>query len=115
MEPCGLRAAAMFNDVFTLINYTVAPGMPADSAPPPEVRLEESGIAWSTDDAIFRNSEDVADGIFRSNVEYLHQQQPHIVSPDEGVENEHFRVWMHSEVGGRYISLRGLFSCLFCD
>ena len=93
LEPCGLRVAAMFNDKFRLINYTQPEGAVHD-----EVSLNESNIAWSSDGRIFKNSREVEEGKFLPNVAYLHQQQPHIVNASEGMRNEHFRVWMHSEV-----------------
>ncbi len=106
LEPCGLRAVAMFNDRFTLLNYS---GAPAGE----KVVLDESGISWDSDDKVFVNSPAFESGEPAHNpaVAYLHHQQPHIVAPGEGLSNEHFRVWMHAEAfpvfNKRYANVRG--------
>ena len=61
LEPCGLRAAAMFNDKFMLVNHSA----PSGSA----VALNEGAIAWATDGDIFRNSPSVEAGMFSPQVE----------------------------------------------
>lgn len=41
---------------------------------------------------------------------YLHEMQPDIVSEEEGMENPHFRVWMHIEAFPTFQKLYGKFS-----
>jgi hypothetical protein len=124
LEPCGLRAAGMFNDRFKLIDFDLKENgnnaLHADStsrmlhsvrkqklqlnarqlslsSTEQNVSLNEAGIAWATDGDVFVNSPAVQSGQFAPGVAYLHHQQPHIVTHEEGMENEHFRVWMHTE------------------
>ena len=45
LNPCGLVANTLFNDVFQLINSTDANGLPLDF----DLALQEKGIAWKSD------------------------------------------------------------------
>eukprot|EP00946_MAST-07B_sp_MAST-7B-sp1_P000823 g823.t1 len=94
MWPCGLVAGSFFNDVFTSPSHN-------DS-------WTETGIAWSSDTlggryanptkdtAGWDYAEEVAKG--SSSFYYmLYQQYPHFPRlKEEGVENEHFIIWMRT-------------------
>eukprot|EP00946_MAST-07B_sp_MAST-7B-sp1_P002104 g2104.t1 len=94
MWPCGLVAGSFFNDVFT--------------SPSHNESWTETGIAWSSDTlggryanptkatAGWDYAEEVAKG--SSSFYYmLYQQYPHFPRlKEEGVENEHFIIWMRT-------------------
>lgn len=119
LNPCGLIANSMFNDVITLKTAGVT--------------LDEQGISWLSDrDVKFKqvdgfkkvqesNSSKTCEEVFGSSkystcsqttgadglnyyyyyphadsVQYLHQTYPMVVSPLDGVSNEHFIVWMRT-------------------
>ena len=122
LNPCGMIANTLFNDIFTLQSGSV------DSEGNPLVMLEE-GIAWLSDIDYMYNQPDgftyeecpgscnstCSEGsnwscqepyvdpngtcyrYFYPNddtTQYLYETYPDIISPLEGVTNEHFIVWM---------------------
>lgn len=130
INPCGLIANTLFNDVITLESIVTPDGTVLDDAP-----LVETGIAWQSDlEWKFRQPEGFryeecpggedecdcsqlgADGerlwsctepyrdedglYFRyyypddETTQYLYETYPMVVSPIDGVMNEHFVVWM---------------------
>lgn len=141
INPCGLVANTLFNDVITLESI-IGPDGAAINAP-----MIESGIAWESDrDWKFRqpegfNSEQCAscdlcdcdevnengvevwscnepyvdeDGnCFRyfypedNNTQYLYETYPMVVSPLDGVMNEHFIVWMRTAALPQFRKLYG--------
>lgn len=120
LNPCGLIANSLFNDIISLNN--------------PDYTLDEKGISWLSDRKVkFKNvngfrkqsvdsSSVTCQEAFDSskyadcrdyydeptntswkywypndeNTQYLYESYPMIVSPIEGVENEHFIVWMRT-------------------
>ncbi|CAM9852767.1 unnamed protein product [Scytosiphon promiscuus] len=127
LNPCGLVANSMFNDVFVV-----------DSAPDPYSTIspyeymDESGISWVTDrDGDFSqpdgfvkaecaetaSCEDCFGSALQTDcgsytdregvsfkywypdeesTQYLYETYPNIISPVDGVTNEHFVVWMRT-------------------
>lgn len=120
LNPCGLIANSLFNDIITL-------------SLPVGVELDEDDISWPSDRNVkfqqidgFKHAEmgpgattcEEALGASYSdcklytdpntgtqtffwypdddNVQYLYESYPRIISPLEGVENEHFIVWMRT-------------------
>lgn len=120
LNPCGLIANSLFNDVIEL------------TAGPPGIVMDTEGIAWEADlDVKFQQvdgftysevndpsqncSQVLGPGyddckVYNDNtnvtyyywypnddsVQYLHESFPTIVNPIEGVKNEHFVVWMRT-------------------
>jgi hypothetical protein len=91
MWPCGLIAGSFFNDVFTSVDD----------------KWSEKGIAWQSDiDYKFKLPTkasagwDYADEVAKEDSSYyymLHQQYPNFPKlAEEGVQNEHFIVWMRT-------------------
>lgn len=121
LNPCGLIANSLFNDVISL-----------DSSS--DYNMDEKGISWRSDREVkFNNvdgfkkvnngadSSDSCETVMGSSkysdckiftdasgdvwyywypdddkVQYLHESYPMVVTPIEGVENEHFIVWMRT-------------------
>mmetsp|Transcript_22109 Transcript_22109/g.32207 ORF Transcript_22109/g.32207 Transcript_22109/m.32207 type:complete len:363 (+) Transcript_22109:117-1205(+) len=120
LNPCGLIANSLFNDVIRLDNSS-------------GYSMDEKGISWLSDRKVkFNNVEGFkkvqhanassscvevmgsekysdckvyvdSDGVTwyywypdDDKVQYLHESYPMVVSPIEGVENEHFIVWMRT-------------------
>ena len=144
INPCGLVANTLFNDVITLESIVGPDGEVIPNAP-----LVESGIAWATDlewkfrqprgfrsetcpscdDCDCGEVDDAgtgdrtwscgepyvdADGnCFRyyypddDTTLYLHETYPMVVSPLDGVTNEHFVVWMRIAALGHFRKLYG--------
>jgi len=132
LNPCGLIANSLFNDVIDLTTTTLTSGG--------SVSLDESGISWQSDrDVKFNNVDGFAEVVVdvttynawaanpedtctangletdceryydssldkyylywypdNANTQYLYESYPKVVSPIEGVENEHFIVWMRT-------------------
>lgn len=117
LNPCGLIANSLFNDVIT---YTPLVG---------GVAMDETGISWASDrDVKFKQVDGFAskvqvgaetcgdaypgkscgtyvdaDGVTHlysypndDTTQYLYESYPMVVNPLEGVENEHFIVWMRT-------------------
>jgi len=122
LNPCGLIANSLFNDVITLSDETIS-----DDA----YVLDEQGISWLSDRKVkfkqvdgfksekmesgetctdvLGDSYDTCGNYTDSNgdtwayyypnddtTKYLYEAYPEVVSPLEGVENEHFIVWMRT-------------------
>mmetsp|Transcript_67870 Transcript_67870/g.141519 ORF Transcript_67870/g.141519 Transcript_67870/m.141519 type:complete len:360 (-) Transcript_67870:101-1180(-) len=118
INPCGLIANSLFTDVFTLDSTN---SIPQNST------LDESGIAWASDDVKFKQPSGfkskavnnfgtscTAEGLpvdcqqytdssgqkylfyypDEDDVQYLYESYPGLISPIDGVTDEHFKVWM---------------------
>lgn len=126
LNPCGLTANTLFNDIFELEGGTDVEGK--------DLAMLETGIAWQSDlQYLFQQPNDFnkslcttctafdcencldcceegdsCDTPFQEKdgscwryyypdddtTQYLYETYPDIISPLEGVENEHFIVWM---------------------
>lgn len=129
LNPCGLRANTLFNDVFELLND--------------DLTMREDGVAFSSDAEYrygqpegFRKErcascdQDVCDcaagewscrepyvdedgACWRyfypddDTTQYLYETYPMVVNPLEGVMNEHFMVWMRTAVTKNFRKLYG--------
>lgn len=124
LVPCGLIANSLFNDTFTLTT--------------PEYTMNETGIAWKSDlSAKFANTREYNNaveqgaeppnaanctanrwggltcacptGMTKCN-KYLYQSYPHISKTikQEGVQNEHFVVWMRTAGLPKFRKLYGI-------
>ena len=142
INPCGLIANTLFNDVITLESIVDKDGNVIDNVP-----MVESGIAWesdiqwkyrqpdgfkyeqcpSCDECDCTGGEDGGeeewsctepyvneDGIcFRyyypddDTTQYLYETYPMVVSPIDGVLNEHFIVWMRTAALPHFRKLYG--------
>ena len=142
INPCGLIANTLFNDVITLESIVTPDGTVLDGAP-----LVETGIAWQSDlEWKFRQPEgfryeecpegqecdcsqlgsdgerlwscaepyqDVDGRTFRyyypddETTQYLYETYPMVVSPIDGVMNEHFVVWMRVTALPKFRKLYG--------
>lgn len=123
INPCGLIANTLFNDVITLEEIVGPDGEVIQNAP-----LVETGIAWESDlkwkyrqPEGFRSEQCASceecvcteewsckepyeneDGCFRyhypedATTQYLYETYPMVVNPLDGVTNEHFIVWMRT-------------------
>jgi hypothetical protein len=123
INPCGLIANTLFNDVFTLESVVGPDGVPIEGAV-----MNETGIAWKSDlEWKYRQPEgftaepcasleecscegpewsctepyQAPNGTYfryyypeDKTTQYLYETYPMVVSPIEGVLNEHFVVWM---------------------
>jgi len=146
LNPCGLIANTLFNDVITLES-----GVDSDGNP---LVMLENGIAWQSDldykfkqpDDFFSQMVDCPNGCdetcecdstglpdnfpddFCTNgsmyedtdgqcyrylypdddtTQYLYETYPMVVNPIEGVENEHFVVWMRNAAFPKFRKLYG--------
>lgn len=137
LNPCGLTANTMFNDIITLVEGKDRFGV--------DLRMIEEGIAWGTDlEYQFKPArgfkkelcpesvgctpeccegddwscnepaiDDKDGGCYRyfypneDTVQYLYETYPKIVSPLEHVQNEHFVVWMRIAVNSNFRKLYG--------
>ncbi|CAM9135569.1 unnamed protein product [Hapterophycus canaliculatus] len=138
LNPCGLVANSMFNDVFVVDN---APD-PYDPLSPFEY-MDESGISWVTDrdgdfsqpdgfvkaecaqsdscenclgSAVYSDCGSYTDreGIYykywypdEASTQYLYETYPDVISPVDGVTNEHFVVWMRTAALSTFRNLYG--------
>lgn len=102
LNPCGLIANSMFNDVFT--------------AQDPEQKLNERGIAWESDiSSKFKNPTEYG----AVGTQWLYETFPNVISKDKsddeksasfnggGVQNEHFIVWMRTAALSTFRKLYG--------
>jgi len=122
LYPCGLTANTMFNDVFKLVGGNDADGNPLEmieegiawasdlqymfkqregfrSEPCPDNDTAEccDGTDWSCEVPYLNEKDGLYYRYFYPNdntTQYLHETYGMTVSPLEGVENEHFIVWM---------------------
>lgn len=135
LNPCGLQANTLFNDVITLQSGNDTDGFP--------LVMVEEGIAWQGDlefkyrqpdgfryetctscddcscDGPDWSCEDRGpyidpDGICHryfypndNTTQYLHETYPMVVSPIEGVLNHHFVVWMRAAALPKFRKLYG--------
>lgn len=136
LNPCGLTANTMFNDIITLVRGKDAAGA--------DLVMIEEGIAWESDleykykpakgfkkelcpDAVgctaaccegddWSCSEPAVDregDCYRyfypdeETTQYLYETYPKIISPLEHVQNEHFAVWMRIAVQANFRKLYG--------
>jgi len=136
INPCGLIANTLFNDVFTLESVVGPDGLPIEGAV-----MNEEGIAWQSDlEWKYRqpegfNSEPCSsleecscegpewsctepyqapNGTYYryfypddNTTQYLYETYPMVVSPIEGVKNEHFVVWMRTAALPKFRKLYG--------
>jgi len=77
--PCGMKVISFFNDTYS-IN---------------ETSIDETGIAWEADLDRFANPEDYER---RGGTLWLHDMFP-AISKQDGVDDEHFAVWMRPSAG----------------
>ena len=142
LNPCGLVANTLFNDVFTLAANPASTAVDADGVP---LAMIEEGIAWQSDlEFKFRQPDGfrhekcgscgdancTCAGDDWSCVEpyqdrdgncflyyypnddttrYLYETYPMVVSPLDGVTNEHFVVWMRTAALPTFRKLYGWF------
>lgn len=134
LNPCGLIANTLFNDVFTLTGGNNTDGETL-------VMLEE-GIAWESDvqfkfkqpngfksekcdscdeclcesdwcgtsNTPYKDSDGTCWKYYYpddDNTQYLYETYPMVVSPIEGVMNEHFIVWMRNAALPKFRKLYG--------
>ncbi|KAL7486282.1 hypothetical protein ACHAW6_011875 [Cyclotella cf. meneghiniana] len=142
INPCGLIANTLFNDVITLESIVGPDGVKIENAP-----MIETGIAWESDkEWKFRQPEgftseqcsscatcdceqlnedgekmwsckvpyfDEDGNCFRyfypndTTTQYLYETYPMVVSPLDGVMNEHFIVWMRTAALPHFRKLYG--------
>lgn len=136
INPCGLIANTLFNDVIKLESIVGPDGQAVENAP-----LVETGIAWASDlEWKYRQPEgfkseqcascdecDCTEGGWSCSepyvdddgdcwryyypedetTQYLHETYPMVVSPLEGVLNEHFVVWMRTAALPQFRKLYG--------
>jgi hypothetical protein len=135
INPCGLIANSLFNDVFTLESIVGPDGVEIEGAV-----MNETGIAWKSDlqwkyrqpegfnYEVCSSCEDCScegsdwsctepyeeDGTcYRyyypedDTTQYLYETYPMTVSPIEGVLNEHFVVWMRTAALPNFRKLYG--------
>jgi len=83
-HPCGLIAGSFFNDSFSVSS-------------PSGITIDEKDIAWKTD----RDDKFKAVPLSEKNAAetagtymFLNDMYPGVIAANEGVENEHFIVWM---------------------
>lgn len=80
LHPCGLIANSYFNDTFTVTSGEV---------------MDETGIAWSSDKDKFKKVSPSAVAEYNDTHQFIEQTYPNSIS-SEGVEDEHFIVWMRT-------------------
>jgi len=137
LNPCGLIANTLFNDVITLKS-----GKDENDI---NLTMIETGIAWKSDlDYVYRQpngfnkkqcdscddcscdgSEWSCKEIYedpktkkcwkynypdQNSTQYLYQTYPKVTNPLEGVENEHFAVWMRTAALPKFRKLYGYFN-----
>lgn len=73
--PCGLQATSLFTDSISIDGYNI----------------DWSDIAWSSDKRRFANPSDYPNA---PDTSYLYERYPTVVTETEGIQNEHFMVWM---------------------
>jgi len=82
IEPCGLKAASMFNDTYELKGYDI----------------DKTNIAWKSDVERYKNPSSYPYNASSSSTNkshwWLFQQFPTVVKRSEGVDNEAFITWM---------------------
>lgn len=134
LNPCGLIANTMFNDVIRLVGGRDSAGV--------ELKMSEEGIAWQSDlEYMYDQPEgfkyeecpgecnadccagedwtcqepwtDENGNCYRyfypddNTTQYLYETYPEIISPIEGVRNEHFIVWMKVAATSNFRKLYG--------
>lgn len=136
INPCGLIANTLFNDVFKLDSIVDPNGIPIENAV-----MNETGIAWrsdlkykyrqpkgfkyekcpSCDECSCEGSDWSCKKYYESpngtcyryyypnddTTQYLYETYPMTVSPIEGVLNEHFVVWMRTAALPNFRKLYG--------
>jgi len=133
LNPCGLVANTLFNDKFTLIDENLVmleEGIAWDSdvqfkfAQPTGFKYKECGSCDDNDCTCASDSEwtcGTNSTPYKDHnntcwlytypnddqTQYLHETYPMIVSPIEGVLNEHFIVWMRSAALPKFRKLYG--------
>lgn len=116
LNPCGLIANSFFNGAcpHARPRAPCARGWPAcahahDSRTDTflvatgGVVMDETGIAWKSD----REKKFKKPAVYLPTVHYLHQTYPSIITPEQGVENEHFIVWMRTAALPNFRKLYG--------
>jgi len=134
LNPCGLIANTLFNDIITLVNGTGTDGKP--------LAMLENGIAWESDlefkfhqpegfvskecdcdacacleqdstcnnSTLYTGTDGVCWRYYYPNddtTQYLHETYPKVISPLKGVTDEHFIVWMRSAALPKFRKLYG--------
>lgn len=134
LNPCGLIANTLFNDVITLTSGISSEGK--------ELAMLETGISWQSDldfkfkqpdgfkwnetecdyacnedpewscfnGTAYKDDEGKCWKFFYPNnntTQYLYETYPMVVNPIEGVQNEHFIVWMRSAALPKFRKLYG--------
>lgn len=116
--PCGNRVHAMFNDQFQANLFTPevtasGQGSPSATTKAPgltSLSLDTDSITTHGDGLITKPRSLEDESGFRSGQTYLHQMQPDVISKEEGMDNPHFKVWMHIEAFPSFQKLYGKFS-----
>lgn len=129
LNPCGLVANTLFNDKFTLIDENLVmleEGIAWDSdvqfkfAQPTGFKYKECG-SCDDDDCICDSDSWTCGTPYKDHnntcwlytypnddqTQYLYETYPMIISPIEGVLNEHFIVWMRSAALPKFRKLYG--------
>ncbi|EED95557.1 predicted protein [Thalassiosira pseudonana CCMP1335] len=103
INPCGLIANTLFNDVITLESIVGPDGVVIENAP-----LVESGIAWQSDlEWKYKQPNGFRSEQYDNTTQYLYETYPMVVNPLEGVTNEHFVVWMRTAALPHFRKLYG--------
>lgn len=137
LNPCGLIANTLFNDYFTLVKGNSATGQPLTLIEdgiawqsdielmynqPAGFRYEAcpaggcdstccSGSNWSCTEPYVDKQGNCYRYFYPDDetTQYLHETYPDIISPLEGVTNEHFIVWMKVATQPNFRKLYGWF------
>ena len=115
----------MFNDTFDLLNASVLNATAAthgvslaeqgwdgpslhglDARRVINVTMSETGIAWATDKDKFKNPPEYPE-LCNNDALCLYQMYPGVISKEEGVQSEHFMVWMRLSAMPRFRKLYG--------
>eukprot|EP00941_MAST-03F_sp_MAST-3F-sp1_P001023 g1023.t1 len=106
-SPCGLIAHSLFNDNYELKATPTKYGNPAmDAVEKYGLTMSSSGIAWSSDmSTIFKNHANYPNE--KAEKVYLYEKYPNTITENEGIENEHFAVWMRVAAFPKFLKLYG--------